>query len=65
VEIHRLRRDLARVPEERDLPEKATAYFARHATRKDATQDVVDYIEMFFNPERRDAGMQGARYHQL
>lgn len=30
-EIRRLRRDLARVTEERDIPEKATAWFSRES----------------------------------
>lgn len=30
-EIRRLKRDLARVTEERDIPQKATAYFARES----------------------------------
>jgi transposase len=31
VEIHRLKKELARVTEERDILKKATAYFARDA----------------------------------
>lgn len=40
VEIRRLKAELARVSEERD-------------TRKDARDDIFDYIELFHNPKRK------------
>ena len=77
-EIRHLKRDLARVTDERDILKKATAYFARESSSRGlqanrcraagavcvrcrtpadicgpARQDVFDYIEFFYNPQRK------------
>jgi transposase len=67
AENRRLRRALARVTEERDILRKqrrasraSPSELRLYLTREAARQDVFDYIEMFYNPKRKQTnnGMQ-------
>lgn len=62
-EIDRPRKEVAKLKGERDIPKMAAAFFSSlktertarkvYRTRDDARVDVVDYIERFYNPQRR------------
>lgn len=58
AEIRQLKRELARVTEERDILKKPPRISPGmqceiYKTREVARQDVFDYIEMFYNPVRK------------